>query len=35
MLFYSVFNCFIDEDGINGEGSFVILTEEEEDDLPF
>ena len=35
MLFYPVFNCFMDENGLDGEGGFVILTKEEEDDLPF
>lgn len=35
MRFYPVFNCFTDENGINGEGGFVILTKEDEDDLPF
>lgn len=35
MLFYPVFNCFMDENGLNSDGSFVVLTKEEEDDLPF
>lgn len=35
MLFYPVFNCFMDENGLNSDGGFVILTKEEEDELPF
>lgn len=35
MTFYPVFNCFMAEDGINGDGGFVPITKEMEDELPF
>jgi len=35
MTFYPVFNCFMDADGVNGDGGFVLVTKEMEDELPF
>ena len=35
MTFYPVFNCFMDADGVDGDGGFVPLTKEMEDELPF
>ena len=31
MTFYPVFNCFMDADGVNGDGGFVPITKEMED----
>lgn len=35
MTFYPVFNCFMDAEGVNGDGGFVPITKEMEDELPF
>ena len=35
MKYYPVFNCFMDADGVNGDGGFVPITKEMEDELPF
>ncbi len=35
MTFYPVFNCFMAEDGIDGDDGFVQLSKEDEDNIPF
>lgn len=35
MSFYPMFNCFMDANGVNGDGGFVPLSREDEDNLPF
>lgn len=35
MTFYPIFNCFMASDGINGDGGFVPITVEQEDEIPF
>lgn len=35
MTFYPMFNCFMDANGVNGDGGFVPLSREDEDNLPF
>ena len=35
MTFYPIFNCFMAADGIDGDGGFVPISKEDEDNIPF